>query len=72
MKMTDDLIRIASAGGGLEIAAGSKMTDDLIRIASAGGRSGASLRITGAGTKMTNDLIRIASAGAGRVTFVFE
>ncbi len=72
MKLTDDLIRIASAGGGLEIPASSKMTDDLIRIASAGGRSGASLRITGAGAKMTSDLIRIASAGAGRVTFAFE
>ena len=69
-KMTDDLIRIVAAGGGVELDAGAKMTDDLIRIAAASQRSGAKVVIKNAGSKMTNDLIRIASAGKGNVSFL--
>ena len=38
-RLTDDLIRIAAAGGGFRLQAGSRLTDDLTRIAAAAGDS---------------------------------
>lgn len=72
-KPTDDLIRIASAGGGMYVSS-SKPTDDLVRIASAASASGkgAQIIVSGATRKPTDDLIRIASAGNGCVVFDFS
>ena len=67
-KPTNDLIRIASAGGGMYVAA-TKPTNDLIRIASAASGKGAQIIVTDASKKPTNDLIKIASAGKGCVVF---
>ena len=67
-KATDDLIRIAAAGGGMHVPA-TKSTDDLIRIAAAASSRKAKIIITDASGKSTEDLIRIAAAGNGSVIF---
>lgn len=67
-KPTNDLIRIAAAGGGMTLSA-QKPTNDLIRIAASAANTGAQLTIVNASSKPTNDLIRIASAGKGCVAF---
>ena len=68
-RMTDDLVRIASAGGGFRLEAGTRMTDDLVRIASAASRGGGTIYLRGMNTRMTDDLVRIASAGKGHIVF---
>jgi hypothetical protein len=35
-RQTDELVRIAGAGGGFTLSAGNRQTDELVRIASAG------------------------------------
>lgn len=67
--MTDSLVRIVSAGGGLTIDGQNMMTNSLVRIASAASRSGAKITITNVGGFMTDSLVRIASAGGGNVVF---
>lgn len=69
-KTTDELVRIALVGGGMEIDASRRTIDDLVRIALVTGSKGAQLRITGASTKTTDDLVRLALAGKGSVFFV--
>lgn len=64
---TDDLVRIAAAGGGFELSAGERPTVDLVRIATAARNKGARLKISGLGKMSINDLIRIAAAGGGCV-----
>lgn len=71
MKSTEDCIRIAAAGGGLDLRNAAKSTDDLIRIAAAARQSGANIMVKGTG-KPTDACIRIAAAGHGCVTFYFE
>jgi hypothetical protein len=44
---TDDLIRIAAAGGGFSLDASTRHTDDLIRIAAAASGRGAKIRYSG-------------------------
>ena len=68
-KMTDQLVRIVSAGGGMIIDGDGKMTDQLVRIAEAASQSGAKIIITNVGTKITDQLVRIATAGKGNVIF---
>lgn len=68
-RLTDDLIRIAAAGGGLRLDASARMTDDLIRIAAAAKTGGAHLFLSGMSARMTDDLIRIGAAGKGSVVF---
>lgn len=68
IRMTDDLIRILLAGGGLQLAANARLTDDLIRLAMAAKTGGGHLTLTGVGTRMTEDLVRISMAGRGHVT----
>ena len=68
-RLTDDLIRIAAAGGGFRLQAGSCLTEDLIRIAAAAGHSGARLYFAGMSSRLTDDLIRIGAAGKGSVVF---
>ena len=66
-RLTDDLIRIAAAGGGLRLDASARMTDDLVRIAAAARTGSAILTLRGMSARMTDDLIRIAAAGKGSV-----
>lgn len=65
---TENLIRIAIAGGSLVVDS-SISTENLIRIAIAVGSKGVgTLTITGK-LKSTENMVRIAIAGQGRVTF---
>ena len=68
-RMTNDLVRIASAGGGFRLEAKTRMTDDLVRIASAASMGGGTIFLSGMNIRMTDDLVRIASAGKGHVIF---
>jgi DNA replication protein len=67
--LTDDLVRIAAAGGGFRLQAGARTTDDLVRIASAGSRHNARLIFVGLGARTTDDIVRISAAGKGSVFF---
>jgi DNA replication protein len=69
MKSTDDLVRIAAAGGGLDLRNAGKSTNDLVRIAAAASGNGARIMING--NKSTDDLVRIAAAGGGCVVVYF-
>jgi hypothetical protein len=69
IRLTNDLVRIASAGGGMRIDGSKRLTADLVRIASAASISGARVTMTGMGKRLTNDLVAIASAGKGAVSF---
>ena len=66
-RTTDDLVRIALAGGGFEIDASSRTTDEIVRIASATGNRPSKLKVSNTGKKTTDDLVRIALAGIGSV-----
>jgi hypothetical protein len=65
-RSTEDLIRIARAGGGFVLDAGNRTTDDLIRIAAAGR---APIHLRGMNHFSTDDLIKISAAGKGTVVF---
>ena len=68
-KMTDQIVRIVAAGGGVIVNGKGKMSDQLVRIASAAKSSGATVIIKNADAKMSDQLVRIASAGGGNVIF---
>ena len=68
-KSTDQLVRIAAAGGGMQINAKGKSTDQLTRIAAAASNSGAQIAIISSSSKSTDQLVRIAAAGKGCVVF---
>lgn len=61
-KTTDDLVRIAAAGGGFILTATHKTTDDLVRIAAAASGKGSRITFTGLTHKTTDDLVRISAA----------
>lgn len=67
---TNDLVRIASAGGGLTLSATGRSVNDLVRIASAASSKGAQLTITELKQFLVNDLVRISAAGNGCVVLV--
>ncbi|MFH2134185.1 MAG: hypothetical protein ABII81_03280 [Pseudomonadota bacterium] len=67
LKTTDDLVRIAAAGGGFVLDASLKSTDDLVRIAAAASNKGARVTFSGLKLKSTDDLVRIGAAGKGCV-----
>jgi aspartokinase len=69
-KTTDDLVRIASFGGGVIIDS-TRTTEDLVRIASYAANKGNRVVIKGADQKTTDDLVKIASFGRGTVVFDF-
>lgn len=70
MYSVNDLIRIASLGGGLELNAKNYTTNDLIRIASLASGKGARITISVLEKKLSvDDMIRIASLGKGCVSF---
>jgi len=68
-KTTNDLIRIAAAGGGLRFNGGVRTTDELIRIAAAASGHGSRIFLSGMGARTTDDLIRISAAGEGAIVF---
>ncbi len=65
----ENLIKIASAGGGLRLNGHDVDIDDLVNLASAACRGGGELYLSGMDTTNTEDLVRIASACPGRVIF---
>jgi len=65
----DDLIQIASAGGGFRLDATHRYPDELIQIATAAKTGGATVIFSGMVTYYTDDLIQIATAGKGSVIF---
>lgn len=68
-KTTNELIRIAFAGGGFTIDASTYTTNELIRIAYAASNLRSGIHILNANKKTTDELVRIAFASKGCVTF---
>lgn len=68
-RLTDDLIRIAAAGGGFRLDASARLTDDLTRIAVAAKKGDAQVIFSGLSARLADDLIRIGVAGKGHVVF---
>lgn len=68
-RTTDELVRIAMAGGGFKLGAAMRTTDDLVRIALATQGKG---RVTFEGLSMrtTDEIVRIALAGKGSIDFI--
>lgn len=66
---TDDLVRIAAAGGGFRLDAGNRLTNDLVRIAAAASNKNAKLVLVGCTSRSIDDMVRIAAAGKGNVFF---
>ena len=69
MRTTNDLIRIAAAGGGFRLDCAMRTTNDLIQIAAAASHGNARIIFSGLSMRTTNDLIQIAAAGKGSVSF---
>lgn len=69
MKKTDELVQIASAGGGLVLEAGRRTTDELIKIAAAARQAGAIIVFKNMALRKTAALVKIAAAGKGKVIF---
>jgi DNA replication protein len=68
-RSTDELVRIAIAGGGFRLDADGRSTDDLIRIAVSASSWGVRMVFAGMDGRSTDDLVRIAEAGEGTVEF---
>jgi DNA replication protein len=66
---TDDLIRIAIAGGGFRLDCRSRKTEDLIRIALAASNNNSRVVFFGASFRLVDELVKIAVAGKGSVSF---
>lgn len=66
---TDDLVRIAIAGGGFETNAAHRSTDELVRIAVAARSGGGVVTFRGLNHLSADELVRIAVAGKGHVFF---
>lgn len=68
-RSTQDLVRIAAAGGGFRLDAAERPTDDLVEIAAAASDWGVRLVFAGMTDRSTDDLVTIADAGEGFVEF---
>ncbi len=68
-RTTEDLMRIAAAGGGFTINGGPRTIEDLMKIAAAAGSKGARVTFTGMNFRTTEELMRIAAAGKGCIEF---
>ena len=68
-RSTEDLMRIAAAGGGFTINGGPRTVEDLMRIAAAASSKGARVTLTGMNSRTAEDLMRIAAAGKGCIAF---
>jgi hypothetical protein len=69
MMNADDLIRIASAGGGFKMNAGTKPTHDLIRIAAAASAAKVRIYLGAMSMRPVDDFISIGAASGGAVVF---
>lgn len=67
---TEELVRIAVAGGGFRLDTAGRSTDELVTIAAAASEWGVRLVFAGVEDRTTDDLVRIADAGEGTVEFV--
>jgi hypothetical protein len=70
LKSTDDLVRIAAAGGGFTLDASLRSTNDLVRIAAAASEKGSQITFVGLKLRSTDDLVRIGAASKGCVVLV--
>ena len=68
-RTTDELVQIASAGGGFTLDATAHTTQGLTEIASAASTSKCTIRILKCQSITTEDLLTIAYAGKGCVIF---
>lgn len=68
-RSTDDLIKIATAGGGFILDGETQSTDDLVKVANAAAEFEVIVTVKNVGGKTTDELIQIASAGDGMVVF---
>lgn len=68
-RTTNDLVRVAAAGGGMRINVSGRTVNDVVRIAAAAKSKKAILFLIGLDGLTTNDLVRIAAAGDGAVVF---
>lgn len=66
---TNDLVRVASAGGGLKISARSLTLDDMVRVAFAASSKGARIIIEDAQVLTADQMVRIGFAGKGCASF---
>jgi hypothetical protein len=64
---TDELVRLAVAGGGFTLSAANRPTGDLVRIAVAASSSGARVTFTGLSNRHIDELVRMGVAGKGCV-----
>lgn len=68
-RSTNDLVKIASYGGGFILDAAARSTDDLVRIASYAKDKNSKIILRGMAARSTDDLVRIASVGGGAIIF---
>lgn len=66
-RTTEELVRIAMSGMGMEIDVAARTTDDLVRIAMAARSGGGHWVLRGLYPRTTDDLVRIGLAGKGHV-----
>jgi hypothetical protein len=64
----DELLKLASYGGGFSVDARAFSANDLFRLASYASDKGSRITIRGAGLKF-DDMLKIAAAGKGAVFF---
>ena len=65
----DDLIQIATAGGGFEIAGARFSALEIMRVATAASKSGARITIRNTPRFSLDELLRIPTTGQGAVLF---
>lgn len=67
--LVENLIRIVSHGGGVQVSAKAILVDNLVLIAGAARASGATVTITDCEVLLVDSMVQIASHGGGRVIF---
>lgn len=65
----DDVIRVATCGGGLKLNCQSFFVGDLIRIATVAKSKNAVLTLENSAALTVDDMLRLATAGSGVVIF---
>lgn len=70
--ITDNLVRIVNAGGGVSIDASKFVTDNLVRIANASRDKNCTIIIRHSNKLVTDNIVRIANAGNGNIIFEFD
>ena len=68
-RTTDELVRIAHAGGGFRLDTSGRQTEELVRIVAAATTNNTTVIFAGMGLRSTDDLITIGNAGKGCVIF---